>query len=378
MKTLLILQLVSISAAQLPEWPQFGGPHRNFIADATGLAASWPADGPKKLWSRALGEGYSGISVDNGTLYTMYRKGENEVVIALDAATGKTRWEHINAAAFLPGMMMENGAGPHVTPLILGDRVYTVGILAKLQCFDKKSGELRWAKDLYKDFPGSTLMVRGYSSSPIAYKNTIILTLGGRGHAVIALSPADGSIVWEKNDLDNSPGSPVLINVQGQDQLVAFLDEGGDTTAHGLIAGLDPNNGQLLWTHEHKTSWDLNIALPVWGDDGILLISSAYGTGSRGLRLTREGGKTKVQELWSNNRMRIHHSTLIRVGDYAYGSSGDFGPAPISAINVKTGQIKWQERRFPRRRLFTRTESSSSWTKTAAYRWQRSQRTALR
>src|SRR5580658_2525075 len=168
-------------AANLPEWPQFGGPHRNFMADSTGLAASWPANGPHKLWLRTLGKGYSGISVDNGTLYTMYRKGDDEFVIALDAATGKTLWEHSNAAAFLPGMAMENGAGPHATPLILGDRVYTVGILAKLQCFDKKSGELRWAKDLYKDFPGSTLMVRGYSSSPIAYKNTIILTLGGRG-----------------------------------------------------------------------------------------------------------------------------------------------------------------------------------------------------
>jgi len=337
-----------VSAGDLPEWPQFGGPHRNFMVDSTGLASSWPANGPKKLWARPLGEGYSGISVDNGTLFTMYRKGDNEVVVALDAATGKTLWEHSNAAAFLPEMMMENGAGPHVTPLILGDRVYTVGILAKMQCFDKKSGELRWAKDLYKDFPGSSHMVRGYSSSPMVYKNTIILTLGGHGHAVIALNPADGALVWAKNDFGNSPGSPVLINVQGQDQLVTFLDDGGSGTATGLIAGLDPNNGQLLWTYPHKTSWNLNIALPVWGEDGILMISSAYGAGSRGLRLVRDGGKTKVQELWANNRMRIHHTTLVRVGDFAYGSSGDFGPAPITAINVKTGEIKWQERAFPK------------------------------
>ena len=36
------------------------------------------------------------------------------------------------------------------------------------------------------------------------------------------------------------------------------------------------------------------------------------------------------------------------MGDYAYGSSGDFGPAPLTAINVKTGQVKWQERTFPK------------------------------
>ena len=134
-------------------------------------------------------------------------------------------------------------------------------------------------KDLYKDFPGASRMDRGYSTSPIAYKNTIILTVGGHGHAVIALNPLDGSLVWAKNDLGNSPSSPVLINVAGQDQLVAFLDDGGDGS-RGLITGIDPNNGLLLWQHPHKTSWDLNIALPLWGDDGILVVSSAYGTGS--------------------------------------------------------------------------------------------------
>ncbi|MBZ5603352.1 MAG: PQQ-binding-like beta-propeller repeat protein [Acidobacteriia bacterium] len=345
MKTALLLALASIGlAADLPEWPQFGGPNRNFMVDATGLAPSWPADGPKKLWSRPLGEGYSAIAVDNGTLYTMYRTGENEVAIALDAANGKMRWEYSYPAPFLKGLAMENGAGPHATPLIIGDRVYTVGILAVLHAFDKHSGKLLWTKDLYKDFPGATVMGRGYSCSPLTYKNTIILTLGGHGHAVIALNPENGALVWAANDYANAPSSPVLIKVDGQDQLVTFLDDGDGSQKEGTIAGLDPNNGKLLWTHPHKTSWDLNIALPVWGDDGILLVSSAYGTGSRALQVT----KTGVKELWASNRMRVHHSTMVRIGDYVYGSSGDFGPAPMMAVNVKTGDVKWQERVFPK------------------------------
>ena len=333
-------------AGNLPEWPQFGGPNRNFIVDSKGLADAWPAGGPKKLWMRPLGEGYSSISVDQGTLYTMYRKAEQEVAIAMDAATGKTRWEYAYNASF-GKMAMENGPGPHTTPLILGNRVYTVGILAILNCLDKTTGKLLWSKDLYKDFPGATKMDRGYSASPMAYKNSIILTVGGAGHAVIALDPGDGHLLWAKNDFGNSPSSPTLINVAGQDQLVAFLNEGGPA-AQGLIAGLDPNNGALLWTHPHKTSWGLNIALPVWGDDGILVMSSAYGTGARALKLTREGGKTTVKELWANNRMRVHHTTMVRVGDYVYASSGDFGPAPLTAIDVRTGEIKWQERAFPK------------------------------
>jgi outer membrane protein assembly factor BamB len=164
---------------------------------------------------------------------------------------------------------------------------------------------------------------------------------------VIALDPADGHLLWGKNDFGNSPSSPTLINVAGQDQVVAFLDDGG-SDAHGLIAGLDPNNGSLLWTYPHKTSWGLNIALPVWGDDGILVMSSAYGSGARALKLTREGGKTTVKELWANSRMRVHHTTMVRVGEIIYASSGDFGPAPLTAIDVRTGQIKWQERAFPK------------------------------
>src|SRR5262249_30895844 len=122
------------------------------------------------------------------------------------------------------------------------------------------------------------------------------------------------------------------------------LDDGGSSNATGIIAGLDPNNGNMLWSFPHKTSWHLNITMPVWGDDNILVLSSAYGTGARAIRLTRNGAKTTAEEIWANNRMRVHHGTLVRVGDYVYGSSGDFGPAPMTAINAKTGKIEWQER----------------------------------
>jgi hypothetical protein len=46
--------------------------------------------------------------------------------------------------------------------------------------------------------------------------------------------------------------------------------------------------------------------------------------------------------------MRVHFGNVIRVGDYVYGSSGDFGPAPFTAVNVKTGKIAWRNRSFPR------------------------------
>ncbi len=252
------------------EWPQFGGPHRNFTADVKGLPDKWPGSGPKKLWSRDLGEGYSEIAVDGPVLYTMCRRGEQEITVALATATGKTLWEHPENAAFRSGMGMENGPGPHATPLVTADHVYVIGILANLLCLDKKTGKTLWSHDLYREF-NATRMDRGYSASPIAWKDTVIVKAGGAGHALIAFNQKDGKVVWQKQDFKNSPSSPVLIRVDGQDQVVAAMSDD--------IVGLNPDTGDLFWSHPHSTSWGLNISMPLWTDDNTLFVTSAYNGG---------------------------------------------------------------------------------------------------
>jgi len=167
------------ASAQATDWAQWGGPHRDFKSDAKGLAASWPAAGPRRLWQRELGEGYSAIAVERGVLYTMYRKADNEVAIALDASTGKTIWEYSYAAPFSPEYDMSNGPGPHATPLVTGNFVFTSGATGKLHCLDKKTGKLLWSHDLINEFHG-TLRVNGYSCSPIAYKDKVVMLVGGQ------------------------------------------------------------------------------------------------------------------------------------------------------------------------------------------------------
>src|SRR6266542_1770815 len=202
---LLLLPTVLFAAG---EWPQWGGPHRNFQSDATGLADSWPATGPKILWSRDLGEGYSGISVDGGRLFTMYRRANNEVVIAMDAKSGKTVWERVNNASPRSRMGLENGPGPHVTPLVTGDLVYTVGILGLLQALDKKTGKVVWSHELWNEFGGDRVG-RGYGNSPMAYRDLIIVPVGGKGHSVMAFRQKDGSVAWQAQDFGNAFSSPI-------------------------------------------------------------------------------------------------------------------------------------------------------------------------
>ena len=335
---LLLLTGSFVEARAQSDWLQWGGPNRNFTASSKGLAATWPAAGPRRLWSRPLGPGHSAVLASGNTLYTMYSQGEQEVVIALSADSGKTIWEHKYESTHA-GLALEYGSGPHSTPLVVGDLLFTVGSRGQVFAFDKKSGKVAWSQDLWKEYNG-TKMGRGYSCSPVAYKNTVIFTLGGQGQTLIAFNQKDGSVAWKNQTLDMSPSSPMIINVDGQDQLIAFLGK--------VVAGIDPNNGDLLWSHPHVTEWGLNISMPVWGNDNVLFISSAYSGGSRALRLKQQGGKTTAEELWATKRMRVHHGTIARIGDYIYASSGDFGPSFFTAINVQNGTIAYQDRTFPK------------------------------
>src|SRR6185369_1627260 len=140
----------------LVSWPQFGGPNRDFTVEEKGIPAAWPASGAKRLWSRPLGEGYSGIAEDHGVLYTMYRRGDQEVVLAADGATGKTSWEHAYDARQQSHQDLTAGPGPHITPLVTDGRVFTVGINALMFALDAKTGKVVWSKDLSKDFPSAT------------------------------------------------------------------------------------------------------------------------------------------------------------------------------------------------------------------------------
>ena len=76
-------------------WTQWGGPNRNFQTEASGLKDTWPASGPRVVWKRPLGEGYSSPVVEDGVLYTMYGKRGEEVVLAANAETGATLWEQV-------------------------------------------------------------------------------------------------------------------------------------------------------------------------------------------------------------------------------------------------------------------------------------------
>lgn len=324
------------------DWTVWGGKNRDFIVNTSGLADSWPADGPKKLWSRPMGDGYSAIAEEGGVLYTAFRRGSKEVITALDAATGKTRWEYEYDNPFTNAYSEGAGPGPYAMPQVVGDRLITASATGKIHSLDKKTGKVVWFHDLYSEFHATHLQF-GYSCHALPYKDTLIYLAGGDGDGAIAFRQSDGGVVWKALQFTNAHSSPLLINVDGQPQVVAL--------AANTVFGFSPDNGALYWTHEHKTPYGLAVSTPVWAPGNLLFVASAYGEGARVLHLTQSGGKTTVNQLWYDPHLELHIGTAIQHDGYVYISSGYNGPVLMSAIELKTGTIKWRERGFAKAQL---------------------------
>jgi outer membrane protein assembly factor BamB len=341
--SLLLGLLVGASdAAQARSWPQWGGPSRNFMAPATDLAQTWPASGPRQLWRRALGDGFSGIVTDGTLLYTLYRDGADDVAVALRAEDGKTQWEARYPAPFNETCSERLGPVPRAAPLLAGDLLITTSAGGSMQSFDRRTGKPGWRIELIP--PGSEAAKPcGYSSSPVQFGEVIITMAGGKGRGIVAVDAASGRIRWSVEDFMNGYSSPLIIDVAGRPELIAF------TAAE--VSGFDPRTGARDWSIPHPADYGVNVAMPLWTGDGLLFVSSAYNGGSRVLRLSRAGEKVNVEEVWAHKRVRIHFGNGVRLGNRLYMSSGDTGSAPFAAVDVNTGDILWRDRTVARASL---------------------------
>ena len=322
-------------------WPRWGGPAGNFHVDSGELADSWPRGGPRILWSRPLGQGYSGIVYDRGVLFTIYRDDGEDVVVALRGDNGATIWEYRYPFRSYPESDLQYGSGPNATPLVLEDRIVTLGFDGTLHALELRTGRPLWSLNFVSDLGGQVLDF-GNASSPIPYQHTVIVLVGGATQAVAALDPGDGSVVWRSGPGRISYGTPMVIDVAGQDQLVYQSEE--------AIIGLDPGNGSRLWSHPSVNVNRDNISPPIWDADGLLWTAMQPEGGTTVLHLERSGSATEVRKLWASRRISIHFWNAVRLEDHVYASIGARGNV-FACVDVRTGAIEWRQRGFERASL---------------------------
>ncbi len=337
--TLVILFLLS-PVRLAADWLQWGGPAGDYTVETDGLADWWPADGPKRLWQRPLGEGYAGVLYQGGRLFTMYRDGEHQVVVSLNARTGATLWEHRYKPNLWPDMTPAFGLGPNATPVIVDDRIVAIGIDGLMLCLDLATGELLWKHDLPTEFGRRERVEEyGYSGSPMHHEGKIIVLIGGTDHAVVAFDPADGSAVWKSQPGGVSYAPATITTLGGQEQFVYFSPQG--------VVALDPATGLTLWDSEIEFNNGNHLTPMVKCDDHHLWIASQFPSGGgRLLEIRHQDNAWTANTVWFETYLRASHWNSIRIGDFIYGSIGGNSTSIFTAFNWKTGDVAWRKRGY--------------------------------
>ncbi|MGV3774097.1 MAG: PQQ-binding-like beta-propeller repeat protein [Verrucomicrobiales bacterium] len=307
------------------DWPQWRGKDRTGISRETGWMKDWPDEGPKQLWRNKIGIGWSSVSVADGRVFTMGNIDEVDYVYAFDAVNGKPAWSY----KYPCSSKDPNGyPGTRCTPTVDGDRVYTVSREGHFFCFNAKTGEKIWSKDFKRDF-GASVPTWGFSGSPLIEGELVIVETGASGSSVVAMDKKSGEVVWKSGKDGAGYGSPVAFDFKGNRAVAIF-------SAYG-IHGFNIKNGQELFRHPWKTSYDVNAATPVVAGETIF-ISSGYGKGCALINIS----SGKPEALWENKNMRNQMNSCVLWEGHLFG----FDESELKCLDYKTGKVKWSDRSF--------------------------------
>ncbi len=325
------LLLVGVQA-QAGDWPQVLGPKRNGIADGERLESAWPTGGPKLLWQRDVGEGLAGLAVQGDTAVLFHRVGDELVGEALDPASGKTRWKISFPTRYASTISPDSG--PRCVPLIDQGRVYLIGPAGEMQCADLATGRKLWFRNLLDDFDAPEGYF-GAGSTPIVVDGKLLVNVGGNnGAGIVALSPADGKLLWKSTDEAASYSSPTVTTLDGTKHVI-FVTRLN-------VVSIDPTDGALRFRFPFGARGPtVNAANPLALGDH-LFVSSSYGVGARWAKFS---ARDATVEWDSDDVMSSQYTTCVQKDGYLYGIDGrqDVGVARLRCFDPKTGKVAWTE-----------------------------------
>lgn len=327
--TALVVALVVSATAQATTWPHARGPATDgslrtsvFEPASTGRAMDLDLD-----WRVDIGPGYSGIVVEGSRVVTMFSEGDGDWVAAFDVDTGKRLWRHRLGARYIG----EDGStdGPLSSPLIHTGKVYAFAPRGRLFALDLENGAVAWSRAIAEELeaPKPTF---GFTSTPLAYLDLVILQLGGeKGRSIVGLDAASGETRFSYGDKAVDYQSPALLHLAGRRQLVAAS---GDA-----LIGLDPKSGTLLWRLpvENGTS---NSAVPIAIGDNAFLVRA--GGGVAAYRINREGDGFAVSELYTSNTLGRSYAPPVYHDGHVYGFRGQI----LTCMNAADGSRVWRSR----------------------------------
>ncbi len=335
-----ILWTVGAASAREPEpdtWPQFRGPNRDGVSRSTGLLAAWPEDGPRELWRVPLGEGFSGIVVDAGRVYTMFAEGDRELLGCFDLKNGREIWRRDIDKKFVD----EFGDGPRSAPTVDGDVVYALGSNGELAAVDKRSGEARWRVSFAKRFDAA-VQRWGYSGAPLVDGERLLVeTGGGDRQAFAAFNKKTGETLWTAYDGVPGYSSPIAVDFAGKRLYIALASQMGESRnapPKQQLVAFSPD-GKLVFK---QPAPGFLVAMPVFVPPDKVFVSASNDDGCRLYRLKSRDDGVVLEELWANRSMRNHFNSSVYRDGYLYG----FNNATLQCVDAASGQRQWGKRGF--------------------------------
>ena len=326
-----LILFTSAITVKAQEWTQWRGPARDGSVSGKNVPAKWP-ESLQRAWRVEIGEGYSSPVVSAGRVYVHGRRDPEEVVAAINLADGKVVWEQKYQAVFKKNQYaVEMAKGPNSTPLVSGNRLFTLGVSGVLNAWDTATGRLLWTRDFSKSIDTSKMFC-GTAASPLAVDGRIVVQVGSdiHGGQILGLNPATGATEWEWRGLGPGYASPVVIETGGSTQLVAMTE--------GSMVGVDAKNGKELWSVPFPDEWHENITTPVW--TGTLLVVSGTRQGTHAYSLAQANGKWQATEMWKNPDVAMYMSSPVFGDGLIYGHSSK-RKGQFVAVDAKTGALKW-------------------------------------
>lgn len=315
------------------DMPEYRGVRRDGVSPGPALESVWSADQPKRLWRQPVGGGYAAFSVVGPWLVTIEQRRADEAVVCYDARTGAECWIYEYPAFFRETL---GGDGPRATPTIHDGKVYALGATGELTRLDGSTGRADWRVNILS-LNGAANLTWGMSGSPLVMDGLVIVTPGSQkgpedGGAIIALRAEDGGVVWKSGAGLGGYASPMLAELCGERQILAFEGEG--------ISSYAAAGGARLWRFPWKSEFDINAAQPIVVDDQSVLISSNAGAAL--LEIAREDEKWSARPKWTSRDMKCHYSNPILYEAHVYGLDNGI----LACVRIADGKRTWKGGRY--------------------------------
>ena len=320
----LILLLICSANLYSQDWPQWRGVNRDSKVTGFKAPAAWPAE-IKQEWKVIVGFGDATPILSENKIYLNTRQGDQEVVLCLDAATGKELWKIQYPSTAVTGPAGSH-PGPRSTPAIANGKIVTFGASAILSCLDANTGKLVWRKEN----PENAVPVFFTGMSPLIVDNACIAHVGKKDYGeILALDLNTGSEKWKWAGDGPAYASPSIMTIDGKKHLIV-------QTEKNLLA-LNFTDGKLLWQIPTPVQQRFyNCVSPYI--DGQTIYLTGQGTGIKAIKVEKSGNDFVTKELWSNTSVGAKWNTPILKDGFLYGFTDQ---KRIYCLNAATGQPAW-------------------------------------